>query len=86
VDVKRAAELYAQGWTLSEIGAELGVQSNIIHDHLRRAGVTMRPVDAPTRPNLQFDILRAMTSRHVLQTSQVAICGPCHAAATLVTG
>jgi hypothetical protein len=47
VDVKRAAKLYAQGWTLSEICAELGVQSNLVHDHLRRAGVTMRPVGAP---------------------------------------
>ena len=25
VDVKRAADLYAQGWTLRQIGAELGV-------------------------------------------------------------
>jgi hypothetical protein len=57
VDVKRAAELYAQGWTLSEIGAELGVQSNIIHDHLRRAGVTMRPVGARTHPASTQEIL-----------------------------
>jgi hypothetical protein len=57
VDVKRAAELYSQGWTLSEIGAELGVQSNIIHDHLRRAGVTMRPVGAPTHPASTQEIL-----------------------------
>jgi hypothetical protein len=57
VDVKRAAELYAQGWTLSQIGAELGVQSNIVHDHLRRAGVTMRPVGAPTHPASTQEIL-----------------------------
>jgi hypothetical protein len=50
VDVKRAAELYAEGWTLSQIGAELDVRSNVVHDHLRRAGVTMRPVGAPTHP------------------------------------
>jgi hypothetical protein len=50
VDIKRAAELCAQGRTLSEIGAELGVRSNVVHDHLRRAGVTMRPVGAPTHP------------------------------------
>ena len=50
MDVERAAELYAQGWTLSQIGAELSVQSNVVHDHLRRAGVTMRPVGAPTHP------------------------------------
>ena len=29
MDVKRAAELYAQGWTLSQIGAELDVRSNV---------------------------------------------------------
>jgi hypothetical protein len=33
---------------LSQIGAELGVRWNVVHDHLRRAGVTMRPVGAPT--------------------------------------
>ena len=57
MDVKRAAELYAQGRTLSQIGAELGVQSNIVHDHLRRAGVTMRPVGAPTHPASTQEIL-----------------------------
>jgi hypothetical protein len=57
VDVNRAAELYAQGWTLSEIGAELGVRSNIVHDHLRRAGVAMRPVGAPTHPASTQEIL-----------------------------
>ena len=57
MDVKRAAELYAQGWTLSQIGAELGVRSNVVHDHLRRAGVTMRPVGAPTHPASTQEIL-----------------------------
>jgi predicted DNA-binding transcriptional regulator AlpA len=50
VDVERAAELYAKGWSLSQIGAELGVRWNVVHDHLRRAGGTMRPVGAPTHP------------------------------------
>jgi hypothetical protein len=57
VGVKRAAELYAQGWTLSEIGAELSLQSNIVHDHLRRAGVVMRSVGAPTYPASTQEIL-----------------------------
>jgi hypothetical protein len=57
VDVERAAELYAQGWTLSQIGAELGVRSNVVHDHLRRAGVTMRPVGAPIHPASTQEIL-----------------------------
>jgi hypothetical protein len=57
VDVERAAELYTQGWTLSQIGAELGVRSNVVHDHLRRAGVTMRPIGAPTHPASTQQIL-----------------------------
>jgi hypothetical protein len=36
VDVERAAELYAQGRTLRQIGAELGAFRG-----LRRAGITM---------------------------------------------
>ena len=51
MDVERAAELYAKGWTLSQIGAELGLRGNVVHDHLRRAGVTMRPsAHLPTQP------------------------------------
>jgi hypothetical protein len=42
VDVKRAADLYAQGRTLRRIGAELGVHWSAVSDHLRRAEVTMR--------------------------------------------
>jgi hypothetical protein len=57
VDVERAAKLYAQGWTLSQIGAELGVRSNVVHDHLRRAGVTMRRIGAPTHPASTQEIL-----------------------------
>ena len=42
VDVERAADLYAQGWTLRQIGTELGLSSTTVSDQLRRAGVTMR--------------------------------------------
>jgi AraC-like DNA-binding protein len=42
VDVKRAADFYAQGWTLRQIAAELGLSSTTVSDQLRRAGVTMR--------------------------------------------
>jgi transcriptional regulator with XRE-family HTH domain len=38
----RAADLYAQGWTLRQIGAELGLSATTVSDQLRRAGVTMR--------------------------------------------
>ena len=30
MDVKRAADLYAQGWTLRQIGAELGVTATTV--------------------------------------------------------
>src|SRR4029453_1083934 len=42
VDVKHAADLYAEGRTLRQIGAELGVTATTVSDQLRRAGVTMR--------------------------------------------
>jgi predicted DNA-binding transcriptional regulator AlpA len=42
VDFERAADLYAQGWTLRQIGAELGVTATTVSHQLRRAGVTMR--------------------------------------------
>jgi hypothetical protein len=42
VDVKRAADLYAQGWTMRQIGAELGVHWSTVSDQLRGAGVTRR--------------------------------------------
>jgi predicted transcriptional regulator len=39
---KRAADLYAQGWTLRQIGAELGVTAPAVSLQLRRAGITVR--------------------------------------------
>jgi hypothetical protein len=42
VDVKRAADLYAHGWTLRQIGAELGVSRTAVSEQLRQAGVAMR--------------------------------------------
>ncbi len=50
VDVKRAADLYAQGWTLRQVGAELGVTATTVSHHLRRAGVTMRRGGASAHP------------------------------------
>ena len=50
VDVKRAAELYGQGWTLRQIGAELGLPWTAVGHQLRRAGVTMRRGGAPAHP------------------------------------
>jgi hypothetical protein len=42
VDLKRAADLYAQGRTLRQIGAELGVHWSTVSQQLQSAGITMR--------------------------------------------
>jgi hypothetical protein len=42
VDVNRAADLYARGWTLRRIGAELGVHWSTVSEQLQSAGITMR--------------------------------------------
>jgi hypothetical protein len=49
VDIKRAADLYAQDWTLRQIGAELAAPWTAVGHQLRRAGVTMRR-GAPSHP------------------------------------
>ena len=51
VDVKGAADLYGQGWTLREIGAELGVHLSTVSEQLQSAGVTMRSGGPPTHPH-----------------------------------
>jgi acetylornithine deacetylase/succinyl-diaminopimelate desuccinylase-like protein len=50
VDVKRAADLYTQGWTLRQIGAELGVHWSAVSQQLQSAGVAMRSGGAPAHP------------------------------------
>jgi hypothetical protein len=52
VDVKRAADLYAQGWTLRQIGAELGVPWTAVGHQLRGAGVRMRSSAPPQTADL----------------------------------
>jgi DNA-binding CsgD family transcriptional regulator len=42
VDVKRASDLYGQGQTLRQIGAELGLTTTTVSQQLKSAGVTMR--------------------------------------------
>jgi hypothetical protein len=42
MNVDRAVELYAAGWTLRRIGAQLGVDHRRVAVRLHRAGVTMR--------------------------------------------
>ena len=50
VDVKRAADLYAQGWTLRQIGAELGVHWSTVSEQFRTASITMRRGAPPVHP------------------------------------
>jgi hypothetical protein len=52
VDVERAADLYAQGWTLRRIGAELGATATTVSQQLRGAGVTMRRGGPPAHPRV----------------------------------
>jgi hypothetical protein len=42
VFIKRAADLYAQGWALRQIGAELDVHWSTVGQQLQTAGVTLR--------------------------------------------
>jgi len=41
VDVKGAADLYGQGRSLRQIGAELGLSATTVNEQRRRAGVTL---------------------------------------------
>jgi DNA-binding NarL/FixJ family response regulator len=50
VDVERAADLYAKGWTLRQIGAELGVHWSTVSEQLQSAGNTMRSSGPPAHP------------------------------------
>jgi Homeodomain-like domain len=76
VDVDRAADLYAQGWTLRQIGAELGVHwSTVSNSHLPIGQVfsnSHRPLigdglaTLPTHPDaLVLPALVADTAVHV---------------------
>jgi hypothetical protein len=57
MDVRRAADLYAQGRTLRQIGAELGVHWSTVGQQLHRAGVTMRRGGASAHPASTQQIL-----------------------------
>jgi predicted DNA-binding transcriptional regulator AlpA len=57
VNVKRAADLYAQGRTLRQIGAELGVHWGTVGEQLQSAGITMRSGGPPTHPASTQEII-----------------------------
>jgi hypothetical protein len=50
MDVERAAELYAEGWTPRQIGSELGVHWSTVNEQRHRADVTMRQGGPPAHP------------------------------------
>ena len=78
VDVNRATDLYAQGWTLRQIGAEQGVSSTTVSDQLRRAGVTMRR-GAPAHPASTQQILelrdQGLTWNEIAQQVDITVSG-----------
>ena len=57
VDVKRAADLYTKGWTLRQIGAELGSYWSTVGQQLQSAGVTMRHSGPSAHPASTQQIL-----------------------------
>jgi transcriptional regulator with XRE-family HTH domain len=79
VDVKRAADFYAQGWTLRQIAAELGLSSTTVSDQLRRAGVTMRRRGPSAHPASTKQIAelrdRGLTWTEVAQQLDMTVSG-----------
>lgn len=57
MDVKRAADLYGQGWTLRQIAAELGVHWSTVSQQLQTAGVSMRSSSPPAHRTSTQEIL-----------------------------
>jgi predicted DNA-binding transcriptional regulator AlpA len=57
VDIERAADLYAKGWTLRQISAELGFSRTTVSEQLRQAGVPMRRGGPPAHPTSTQQIL-----------------------------
>jgi IS30 family transposase len=49
--------LYAQGWTVRQIGAELGVHWSTVSEQLQRAGISMRLSGPPAHPASTQQIL-----------------------------
>jgi len=79
VDVKRAADLYAQGRSLREIGAELGVHWSTVSEQLQRAGFPMRRGGPPAHPASIQEILelreRGLTWREVAEQVNMTVSG-----------
>jgi hypothetical protein len=61
VDVKRATDFYALGWTLRQIGAELGLTETTLSDHLLESG-RVRRADGPSTVDPTSDLRPARSS------------------------
>jgi DNA-directed RNA polymerase specialized sigma24 family protein len=71
VNLGRAIELYAQGWTTRQIGAELGRDHSRIARWLRRAAIQMRP-PAPKRMNVDTDLILWLRDQEGMTFRQIA--------------
>jgi hypothetical protein len=78
VDVQRAVASYAKGWTLRQIGAELGLSATTVSEQLRRA-VTMRRGGPPAHPASTQEILerhdRGQTWNEVARQVDMTVSG-----------
>jgi hypothetical protein len=70
--------LYAQGWTLRQIGAELSVDWRTVSQRLQSAGVTMRRSAPPAHPASTQQILelrdRGMTWNEIAKQADMTGC------------
>ena len=83
VDFERAADLYTQGWSLRQIGAELAISSTTVNEQLRRAGVAMRR-GAPAHPASTQQILelrdQGLTWPEIAEQVGMTVSGACSTA------
>jgi hypothetical protein len=79
VDVERAADLYTQGWTLRQIGAELNVHWSTVGQQLQSAGITMRHGGPSAHPASTQQILelrsQGLTWREVAKQVDMTVSG-----------
>jgi hypothetical protein len=79
VDIDRAANLYAQGSTLRQIAAELGVTETTVSDQLRGAGVTMRRAAPPAPAASTQEIMelrdRGLTWKKIAEQVDMTVSG-----------
>jgi hypothetical protein len=67
--------LYGQGWTLRQIGAELGIPWTAVRHQLRHAGVPMRRGGPPAHSASTQQILELRDWNVVSKQVDVTVCG-----------